>query len=284
MATKLAQLPDVEKLSLRVIRILGGNPGHFTLQGTNTYIIGTGSTRLLLDTGEGKSTWIKNLKDTLQEEHTTITQVIITHWHNDHVGGIKHLLELTPHAVVHKRHPDNMQHDIQDGQIFKTEGATLRAVFSPGHTKDHMVFILEEEDSMFSGDNVLGHGTSSHEDLQTYLRSLEVMRRSFNGRIYPGHGPVIEDGPSIILNYINHRKKRESQVVDVLMTAKPGTTEDAFEWTSLEITGVIYKDLHEHLYRATQNVILQILRKLQMEDKVVELSNSKWRLRTLAVL
>lgn len=43
---------------------------------------------------------------------------------------------------------------------------------------------------MFTGDNILGHGTAVFEDLAVYLDSLSCMRGQFHGRAYPGHvGP-----------------------------------------------------------------------------------------------
>lgn len=96
------QLPEVERLSPACIRILGGNPGKFTLQGTNTYLLGTGPSRLLIDTGEGKPSWISALKKTLAEEKASVVQALITHWHHDHTSGISDLLAFSPETKVYK--------------------------------------------------------------------------------------------------------------------------------------------------------------------------------------
>jgi ribonuclease/clavin/mitogillin len=216
----------------------------------------------LIDTGEGKPEWIASLKSVLEKENITIDKTILTHWHPDHVKGVPDLLKHSSKTEVYKKDPDDTWLDISDGQKFETEGATLRAFYCPGHTTDHMAFVLEEEDAMFTADNVLGQGTAVFQDYATYMQSLDSMSKQFKGRAYPGHGPVIEDGPAKILEYITHRKRREKQVIDVLAQPKDG------DWTSMEIVKVIYKDYPENLWLPAESGILQILEKLFNEGKV----------------
>ncbi|KAF1977263.1 Metallo-hydrolase/oxidoreductase [Bimuria novae-zelandiae CBS 107.79] len=272
MVEPLADLPKVERLSSRVIRVLGGNPSKFTLQGTNTYIVGTGAKRLLIDTGEGKPEWFSSLKSVLADENITIDKTLISHWHHDHTGGVSDLLAHSPSTAVYKRDPKDGWQDIVDGQTFTTEGATLRPYFCPGHTTDHMAFVLEEENAMFTADNVLGQGTAVFEDLAVYMKSLEGMGTQFTGRAYPGHGPVIEDGPAKVREYIAHRKQREKQVLDVLGQESEGG------WTATEIVKVIYKDYPEVLWAPAEKGVLQILSKLKGEGKVVEGEGGRWSL------
>lgn len=275
MAGQLVHLPEVERLSPICIRVLGGNPGKFSLQGTNTYILGSGRQRLLIDTGEGKPSWIAAIKRTLVDEDATISEALITHWHGDHQGGIGDLLAWSPETKVYKNQPDKGQLDVVDGQRFEVEGATLTAFHTPGHAVDHVVFVLDQEDAMFTADNVLGQGTAVFEDLATYLASLERMKTLFNAKAYPGHGPVIGDGPARIQEYIAHRQQREDQITQTLSSTNKETGTAA--WGPIELVKVIYHDVPEKLHLAAQGGVVQVLHKLEKEGRASQ-DNNRWTL------
>ncbi|KAJ2420723.1 Beta-lactamase-like protein 2, partial [Coemansia sp. RSA 2531] len=96
----------VERISRGIVRVLGLNPGPFTLQGTNTYIIGHGKQRLLVDTGDGsRPEYFTLLRESLGTSR--IDKILLTHWHADHIGGVNQLLEMpdivTTGCTVYKR-------------------------------------------------------------------------------------------------------------------------------------------------------------------------------------
>ncbi|KEF53715.1 uncharacterized protein A1O9_10116 [Exophiala aquamarina CBS 119918] len=309
MAQNLPKLPDWEQVSTNVIRILGGNPSKFTLQGTNTYLLGRGPRRLLIDTAQGHKEWIstvRNVLDAQESKSTTISTAILTHWHPDHIGGVKDLEALVPDVKVYKHLPEldpektldpTRVIDIENGQRFKIDGEDggsgsgleIEAIHSPGHAKDHMAFIItaspdaREVGAIFTADNVLGHGTAVFENLSEYLDSLSLMKRRVqeSRAAYPGHGVVISDAVAKIDEYIAHRRMRELEALNVL---KYGTVASGKEWTSLDMVKVIYRHYPENLYQPAEFGLLMVLEKLRSDGKVVKTTEGRWRATEKAIL
>ncbi|XP_020721208.2 endoribonuclease LACTB2 [Bombus terrestris] len=287
----LTDLPLVSRLSSRVIRILGCNKGILTLQGTNTYLVGTGTRRILIDAGEEKSSneYTKVLREVLEKEKATIQHLLITHYHHDHLGGVNYVLDMLkaidttgctsvwklPRASNDKNSTKlEMQvqwENLKDKQIVEVEGAKLRVEYTPGHASDHACFMLEDEKILFSGDCVLGEGTVVFEDLEVYLASLRKMLGMQAKMIYPGHGPVIEDPESVINYYIKHRLKRENDILDIL---QQNAKDDAL--SEADIAKLLNMNVSKHLWEAVIYSIERHLEKLVKEGKVKG-EKGKWQ-------
>lgn len=185
--------------------------------------------------------------------------------------------------------------DIDGGQTFSVDDTfAVKALHCPGHTKDHMAFVItestdaKEKGAMFTGDNVLGHGTAVFEDLATYLSSLHIMSEHIaeGVRAYPAHGAVLDDGKATIEMYIKHRRQRENEALQVLRTGRVGAGNDeklgaedtAKEWDSMDIVKVIYKDVPENLHGPAEMGLIQVLKNLEGEGKVVREEGGSWRL------
>ncbi|KAG8178787.1 hypothetical protein JTE90_022416 [Oedothorax gibbosus] len=270
-------IPKISSLSSRIIRILGCNPSPMTLQGTNTYIIGTGQKRLLLDCGNPSvPEYIKLLKDVLKEQNCSLQNIIISHWHLDHIGGVSDVLkELNSDCIVSKfprapgaenvaKIPDVKFNYLKDGDVISTEGATVRVLAAPGHTDDHLVLFLEEENSLFSGDCILGEGTAVFEDLYDYMLTLEKILKLEPDKIYPGHGPVIDNPKTKVQDYIQHRMLREKQILEAIESAQSGGL------TSEELVSKIYVSTPKYLHKAAEVNVIHHLEKLKKDNIVGE--------------
>ncbi|CAB3231411.1 unnamed protein product [Arctia plantaginis] len=272
----LRAIPDVTRLTSRIIRILGCNPSPMTLQGTNTYLLGTGRKRILIDAGEKNvPEYLNNLADVVHSEQVDIEHIVVTHWHNDHLGGVEDIygtIANQPKVWKHRRSADGdakiqLNEDItiewlSDGQEIEVEGATVKIHHTPGHTSDHVALTLLEENILFSGDCILGEGTCVFEDLCAYMDSLNKILDLKPDAIYPGHGNIIED-PAVTIKYnIDHRNERENQILDTLKVHSDK------QLNEMDLVTLIYKTVPEYLKNAAAYNVNHHLIKLTKENKI----------------
>ena len=206
-------------------RVLGLNPGLMTGPGTNTYLVGRRDP-ILVDTGAGVAGYVPLLERYLAGRGwRQPSRIVLTHRHRDHLGGVSQLRARFRGIPVAKMlHRDSglpaAIDDLRDGQAVHGDGATLVAVHTPGHASDHLCFYLVEEKALFTGDVVLGGSTTvippDDGDLGDYLTPLGRLLDLDVHRIYPAHGPVIEDGPGRVQEFIAHRLMRERQILEAL--------------------------------------------------------------------
>jgi hydroxyacylglutathione hydrolase len=100
--------------------------------------------------------------------------------------------------------------------------------------------------------------------LREYLASLARVRALAPRRVYPGHGPIVEDAAAIIDEYVAHRAARERQVAGLLAQA-PATTD--------ALVSAIYPDLDPALSGAARETVLAHLQKLEEEGRAHKAGN-----------
>ena len=202
---------SVETLSPLVRRVVARNPGPFTYTGTGVFIIGHGEVAVI-DPGPLLPEHEAALHAALAGER--VTHVLVTHHHMDH-SPLAHPLARRHGCRVHAMSPGQAasadtevrleagddarfrpDQEVADGDVFAGPGWTLTALHTPGHTSNHVCFALAEENTLFSGDHVMGWSTSvvSPPDghMGDYLAALERVRDAQFDLIRPTHGPAIE--------------------------------------------------------------------------------------------
>jgi glyoxylase-like metal-dependent hydrolase (beta-lactamase superfamily II) len=266
------------QLSPLVQRVVANNPGPFTYTGTGVFIVGTQNV-CVIDPGPTTPDHVAAIDNAL--EGRTVSHVLVTHHHVDHSPLAKPLAEKHGCDVygfgvqpappqggeVRLEAGDDLTFrpdvEIRNGHIVDGDGWTLEAIHTPGHTSNHLCYALHEENTLFSGDHIMGWSTSvvSPPDghMGDYLTSLNtVLDRDFD-IIRPTHGPAITEVRTFVQAYIDHRLARETQILETL---------DLGIGTIGDIVARLYKDVDKRLHPAAAHSVLSHMIHLRETGRV----------------
>jgi len=237
-----------------VTRVVAPNPGPYTGPGTNTWIVDAGPVSVVIDPGPDDESHLAALNQRLAGK--TVGVVLVTHSHPDHLPLAERFA--APHHASVRRHPE-----LRDGDVVRAGNLSLTALHTPGHSADHLCFLLPGDGAVFTGDLILGQGSSMvtypEGDVAAYLRSLERLAALRPRILFPGHWDPVREAMAKIEEYRRHRLEREAQVLAAVRKG-PGTP--------AELTRRVYGELEEKLMVAAEMTLRAHLRKL-VDDGLV---------------
>jgi len=264
------RISAVRWLSDRVRLVLAPNPSPMTLEGTNTYFVGDSGSVIVIDPGPNDDAHMRSIEAVVAGAN--VVAVLLTHHHIDHDEAAARAAAMLGTVVASSAGPGHVDEvHVRDGVPFGGEGVLLTPVSTPGHSSDHLCFLLEEERALFTGDHILGRGTTvvafPDGDMGAYMNSLERVRELGARRFYPGHGPVVDDPAAVVDEYIEHRRMRERQILEGLA---------AGEATPEQLVERIYSDVDPILHPVAAMSVRAHLAELAQRGLAVQ-DGDRWR-------
>ena len=286
-----------EQISPLVRRVMAENPSVFTYYGTGTFIIGPpeGGTVAIIDPGPKEDSHIEALLKAVEGQK--VSHLLITHTHPDHSPAAAAIKEATgastfgfgshpeisikayetrvAKAIEEGKEPEPEDGEgagdrdfvpdifVSDGERLEGNGFTFEALHTPGHISNHLCFSLEEENTLFSGDHVMGWSTTvipaPDGDLNDYLKNMERLTHRSDETYRPTHGPPIKNPVPYVEALIAHRENRSQQILSEL-AKKPVPI--------MSIVEEIYKHVDKELHKPAAASVYAHLLALQKEGRV----------------
>ncbi|XP_063964300.1 probable hydrolase PNKD isoform X1 [Lytechinus pictus] len=154
---------------------------------------------VVIDPGDAEA-----VQKVIEEQNVQLTAILTTHKHWDHSGGNRKLKSSYSNLSVYGGERDGVPgatHKLKDGECIQFGDLKFTALFTPGHTVGHMVYLLDRSDknipsSLFTGDILFlgGNGRMFEGAPSIMLSSLDkICSLSDNILIWPGHEYALDN-------------------------------------------------------------------------------------------
>jgi glyoxylase-like metal-dependent hydrolase (beta-lactamase superfamily II) len=242
---------------VRVDVVQAPNPGLMTGPGTNTWVLESDGRSVVIDPGPVIPDHQRRIRALLGD--SVPVGVLVTHAHPDHAPAANPLAaELNVPTFGRSGGPDFVaDRVVGDGDEIEVGTVRLAVLATPGHTSDSTCYRVG--DALFTGDHIMGGSTVVVEDMAQYMDSLERLSGTGLRVLYPGHGPAIDAPDEIIEWYLQHRRERETEILEVVRSG--ATTVD-------DIVETVYREVDPLLHPVAAVSVAAHLRKLAQEGRV----------------
>ncbi len=256
-----------------VVRVLAPNPSPMTYHGTNTYLLGTQESLVVLDPGPDSTAHLETLLSVIGTR--PVSHILVSHSHLDHAPLARRLSDSVAAPVLaYGNHTAGRRPIMQelakagqigggegadtdfapdrtllDGEMLQTPAGKIEVMHLPGHIANHLGFSWNGQ--IFAGDHVMGWASSlvspPDGDLTSFMTSCGRLLARSETLYHCGHGDPIKDGPARVRWLIEHRNARTAQLRAALQDG-PG------DLTSL--TERVYTDIDRHMLPAAARNLL----------------------------
>lgn len=262
---------------MKAIPVFAFNPGPLTGSGNTTWLL-PGHVPTLIDSGTGQSQHLQALEQAL--DGARLSQVLVTHTHVDHASGAAVIAQRMPHVRFLKMPWPEQDaqwqvrwEPLKDGESIAAGDSVLTAIHTPGHSPDHLCFWDADARQLFCGDLAWKGSTvvippAHGGEVAAYLESLARVIQLSPAVMLPAHGEVIDRPVDLLREYIDHRMRRERQVIEAL---RAGIGDPA------HMVARIYPSLGAPLVSVARESVLAHLLKLEKEG-IVRRDGDTWRL------